>query len=77
MDAIEKAGEPRVGIVYDFGNPKKDDPQLHLKKGQRVCIKKYVSSPLFVVELGMSFIFVDYDDITAIMVETEGEGKGE
>jgi co-chaperonin GroES (HSP10) len=73
MDMPEKSGEPRVGIVYAFGEPKKDDPKVDLKKGQKVVIKKYVSSPLFVAELGKSFIFVDYDDVTAILKEGKSE----
>jgi co-chaperonin GroES (HSP10) len=73
MDVPPRQGEPRVGIVYAFGNPKKDDPQITLEVGQKVCIKKYVSNPLFLAELGKSFIFVDFDDITAILVEDKSE----
>jgi len=61
--------EPRVGIVYDYGKPKKDDPQISLKKGQKVCIKKYVTSPFYVPELNKNLIFIDYDDVVGIFVE--------
>lgn len=73
MSLPQGQGEPRVGIVYAFGNPKKDDPFIKLKKGQKVCIKKYVSNPLYIPELNKNLIFVDYDDITAILVEGKSE----
>ena len=65
----KKEGEPRVGIVFAFGKPLEKDPQIALKAGQKVCIKKYVSNPLYVPELNKKFIFVDYDDITGIFLE--------
>lgn len=67
--AGEEKGEPRMGIVYAFGNPLEKDPQIKLNVGAKVCIKKYVSNPLYIPELNKRFIFVDYDDITAILTE--------
>jgi hypothetical protein len=69
----QSQGEPRVGIVYAFGNPLERDPKIILKKGMYVCIKKYVSNPLYVPELNKKFIFIDYDDVTAILVEGDNE----
>lgn len=78
MDMPEKPGEPRIGIVYAFGKPLEKDPKIELKKGQKVCIKRYVSNPLFVAGLSKKFIFIDYDDVTAILVEEPvAEEKGE
>lgn len=71
LDTPIREGEPRVGIVYAFGTPLEKDPKLELKVGQKVCIKRYVSTPLYVPEVNKKFIFVDYDDITAILVEED------
>lgn len=69
----EDKGEPRMGIVFGFGKPLEKDPQIKLTVGQKVCIKKYVSNPLYIPQLNKRFIFVDYDDITAILVEKKSE----
>jgi len=65
----KKEGEPRVGIVYAFGSPLEKDPKIKLKKGMKVCIKRYVSNPLYLPEINKKLIFIDYDDITGILVE--------
>lgn len=73
LDVPDEKGEPRMGIVFGFGKPLEKDPQIKLEIGQKVCIKKYVSNPLYIPELNKKFIFVDYDDITAILVEKKSE----
>ena len=63
--------QSRVGIVYDFGKPRKEDPQLTLKVGQKIIFKKYVSNSLYVPEFDEKFDFIEYDDVCAVMLEEE------
>lgn len=77
LDVEPEKGEPRAGIVYAFGKPLEKDPQLKLKVGQKVCIKKYVSSPFYMAQLDKKFVFVDYDDICAVVIEDDKEKESE
>ncbi len=59
-------GESRIGVVYAFGEKRKDDPEIILTVGDKVIFKKYVSNSLYVAGINEKFDFVEYDDIVAV-----------